>query len=541
MRSTLGVTLLLLAPAASVANDPAPGLPADRAIEQAVDHHLDAAIKKARARPAPSADDATLLRRLTLDLAGRVPTLAEAAAYLADTDPLKKTRLVDRLLAAPAYARHQANEFTALLQVEQPGRKGPKKTALRDYLQGAFAENRSWDLIFRELLLPDGAGAKPGADEFLKGRVKDHNKLTIDVSTMFFGVNVSCAQCHDHPHVPAWTQDHFYGMKSFFARTIDNGGTLAERDFGSVKYLPNKGQEKVAPVMFLTGKSLDVPGLKEPTKEEKQREQERINVAKKTKKAAAPPTFSLRARFVETALEPANRDFFARNAVNRTVYRLFGRGLVMPLDQMHTANPASHPELMAWLARDLATHGYDLRRLVRGLALSSAYARASRYEGDAPVEKLLAVALLRPLTPAQMALSLKVATLDPESLPRDAAELEKRLLTIEKAAERLAALFPQPGERFQVGVAEAMLFANNEGLQKELLEGPGTLPARMLQLPELEQRADLAVRTVLSRAPRPEELSALTNYLRQRQDRPAAAAQQIVWALLTSAEFRFNH
>jgi Protein of unknown function (DUF1553) len=342
--------------------------------------------------------------------------------------------------------------------------------------------------------------------------------------------------------VPDWTQDHFFGMKSFFARTVEAGAFLGERDFGVVKYVPNKGKEKEAPVMFLTGKTLDVPGLKDPSKEEKKQEQDRIETAKKQKKAPAPPAFSLRAKLVETALEPGQRDYFARAVVNRVWYRYFGRGLVMPLDQMHSENPPSHPQLLDWLARDLVEHGYDLHRLMRGLVLTNAYARASRWEGEtAPQEKLFAVAPLRPLTPMQMAASLKVATADPQAWPGDRAELEKRLEALEKSGERLAGSFAQPGDNFQVGVGEAMLFANNESVQKELLEGSGTLAARLKELATPEQRAELAVRTVLNRAPRQEEIAALAEYQRRRADRPDAACQQIVWALLTSAEFRFNH
>ena len=102
-------------------------------------------------------------------------------------------------------------------------------------------------------------------------------------------------------------------------------------------------------------------------------------------------------------------------------------------------------------------------------------------------------------------------------------------------------MFPQPTDNFQVGVAESMLFANNEALQKSLLEGAGNLTERMKQEPDLTKRADLAVRTVLSRPGRQDELQVLVGYLQRRQDRPDAANQQIVWALLTSAEFRFNH
>jgi hypothetical protein len=308
-----------------------------------------------------------------------------------------------------------------------------------------------------------------------------------------------------------------------------------------VKYIPNKGTEKVAPVMFLTGKKLDVPNIREPNGEEKKNFQDRVNEAKKTKKTPAPPSFSVRTKFVETALEPGQREVFARAIVNRLWYRYFGRGLVMPLDQMHRENPPSHPELLNWLARDLVDHGYDLRRLTRGLLLSNAYARTSRWEGEkAPQDKFFAVAQARALTPMQMATSLKLAVGDPQT-PANPAEAEKRFEAVEKSAEGLANLFPRPGDNFQVGVSEAMMFANNEGLQKQLLEGNDNLAARLVKTPEIEKRAELAVRAVLSRPAQPSEVKAISDYLRKREDRPMAGCQQVVWALLTTSEFRFNH
>lgn len=119
--------------------------------------------------------------------------------------------------------------------------------------------------------------------------------------------------------------------------------------------------------------------------------------------------------------------------------------------------------------------------------------------------------------------------------------MEPRLESLEKEAARFAAFFPQPGDNFQVGVSEAMLFANNQGFQKDLLEGPSRLSARLRQIPDLNQKAELAIRAVLSRPGRPDEIQALGDYLRQRQDRLEAASQQMIWALLASAEFRFNH
>jgi Protein of unknown function (DUF1549)/Protein of unknown function (DUF1553) len=524
-------------------------LPADRPVEQAIDQYIDARLKEEKITPAPPADDAAILRRLTLDLNGRVPTLSEMQEYLANSDPDKKVKLVDRLLASAAFPRQSAQQFYAFMQ-NQDGqrRKGDKGNPLYDYLLRSLAENRGWDRIFRETMLPDETDPKmQGASDFIKSRIKDLNRLAIDTSTTFLGVNVSCAQCHNHPHVQEWTQDQFYGMKSFFARTVDAGGFLGERDFGVVKYTPNKGAEKVSPIIFLTGKKIDAPGMKEPTADEQRKEQARLKVGAKQKGKApaakappAPPQFSLRAKLVETALE--QREFFARNIANRLVHRFFGRGLVMPLDQMHSENPASHPELLDWLARDLTEHGYDLRRLARGIALSNAYARSSRWDSEqVPDEKLFAVASVRALTPTQMATSLKLVTADPQALPAERKKLEDRIDAIEKGASGLANLFGQPTDNFQVGVAEAMLFANNEALQKSLLEGAGTLVDRLKQEPDLAKKADLAVRTVLSRPSRPDEVQTLVGYLQRRQDRMDLACQQVVWALLTSAEFRFNH
>lgn len=541
-RLLLCLTAFVLTSLSVQADEPASLLPADRPLPEIIDHYIDAALKTANVKAAPPADDAELLRRLTLDLAGRLPTAAEAAEYAANTDPDKKIKLVDRLIASSGFQRHQTQELYTLLQPEQGGRRGGT-AGLRDYVKRAVAENRPWDRVFRELMLPDDADAKTkGSGDYLRTRLKDLNKLTIDVSTTFFGVNISCAQCHDHPLVHDWKQDHFYGLKSFFARTFENSGLIAEHEAGRVKYVPNKGKEKVAPVMFLTGKTIAAPNLREPTAQEKKKTQERINRAKKAKKAPELPAMSLRAKLVETALEPGQRDFFARAAVNRTWARLFGRGFVAPLDQMHSENPPSHPALLAWLARDLTGHGYDLRRLTRGLVLSRAYARASRWEGsEAPPEKLFAVAQVRALTPAQMAAALKIATTDPQALPTEKVQLEKRLEALENSAAGLAKHFPQPGDHFQIGASEALLFANNEALQRELFEGSSTLVNRLKGIADPAQRADLAVRVVLCRPARPDELRSLTEYLRQRADRADAANRQVVWALLTSAEFRFNH
>jgi hypothetical protein len=545
-RTLLAVLLLIGLGTLALARQAPELLPADRPIQEIIDHYIDALLQEEKITTAPPASAATILRRLTLDLNGRIPTVQETNTYLANADPQKKLELVDQLLASPCYVRHQAQEFGTFLiaQSDLPPKKNAKKgSPLQSYLVRSFAENKPWDRVFREVMLPDDAVPEmDGASDFIRSRVKDLNRLTIDVSTVFFGVNVSCAQCHDHPHVHDWTQDQFYGMKSFFSRTFDAAGVISEYDSGLIKYVPNKGKEKVAPAMFLTGRTIEMPNLREPSKEEKKKAQSRIDEAKKAKKPLAPPEFSARAKLVDMALEPDQRHYFARAVVNRLWYRFFGRGLVMPLDQMHKANPASHPELLEWLARDLIDHGYDLKRLIRGMVLSNAYARSTRWEGETvPFEKYFAVGLVRPLTPMQMALSLKIAAADPETLTGERADLEKSFEKLDKIAEGFANVFAKPMAGFQVGVSEAMLFANNQALNKELFGDKETLVSRMMKVSDPKQRAELAVRAVLCRAAEAGELQVLTEYLGNREERPEAGCQQVVWALMASAEFRFNH
>lgn len=520
-------------------------LPGDRPIAEVVDHYVGVGLRKIPIKAAARADDATLIRRLTLDLDGRIPTAAESRIYVASTDPNKHARLVDRLMASPAFVRHQATELDTMLMA---GSKG----SLREYLLQAAGENRPWDRIFRELLLPDQTDkAQKVAAGYLRQGLRDMDRLTADVSSTFFGVNISCAQCHDHPLVRDWKQDHFYGMKSFLNRTFINGNGngnesfLGERGYGTIRFKTTDDVEKQARLMFLTGRRVEESDAKEPSKDEQKKEKEGLERSKKEKVPPPSPKFSARAKLVELALAPGEREFFSRAIVNRIWYRLFGQGLVMPLDQMHSANPPSHPELLAWLARDVADHAYDLRRLIRGLVMSEAYSRSSRWDGtDQPRPSLFAVALVRPLTAMQLSTSLRLATVDPASLPLDfkSDQFEKRIQSLEESGRPLASSFATSGGDSQIGVAEALFFSNGKRISGELLgEGADRLVSRLEKTARPADVVDLAVRNVLSRPPDDVELRNLGAFLEGRTDRPDDARRQLVWVLLTDAEFRFNH
>jgi len=457
------------------------------------------------------------------------------------TDANKRAKLVDRLIASPGFVRHQAALFEIMLNPE-----GGRGGAFRDYLTNALKDNKPWDQIFREVMLPDETDAKlKGAAEFLRARISDADKLTADVSVAFFGVNVSCAQCHNHPHVEAWTQDHFYGMKAFLARTFDNGGFLGERGYGTIKYKPTKGPERTAKMMFLTGTSIEDANAKDPNAAEMKAEKEALDKAKVAKTPPPAPKFSARAKLVEVALKGENAEFFARSLANRLWHRFLGTGLVSPLDQMHSENRPSHPDLLAWLARDTAANDYDIKRMIRGIVMSKTYSRSSRYDASEslPNHKTFAVARLKPMTPQQLATSLKIASTDPASFDTlKPDEFEKKIEQIEASSRGFAALLAQPTDNFQIGVGEALLFSNGDRLMREFLtDGAGTTLGRAKAMKEPKEVVEFLVKTAYGRAATETETKALVAYIEKRKGREAEAYKQVLWALVTAPEFRFSY
>ena len=515
-------------------------------IEHVIDHYVQQRLAEKPLQPAPHADDCTLVRRTTIDVAGRIPTVAEAQGYANSTDADKRVKLVERLMASPDFALQFRNELDTLLMGGQRGSNGE----WREYLLKSVRNGRSWDQMFRDMLIgsEEDAEIKP-ALTFLKSRVRELDELTNETSTIFFGVNVSCAKCHDHPLVEDWKQDHYFGMTSFFQRTYQtkkNG--LAEKFSGEVKFKTTKGEDKVAKFMFLTGATIDEPVVEVSADVRKQRDEE-VKQQMQDDKAGPPsrPDFSPRAKLVELALLPENEQMLARNIVNRVWAMFIGRGLVHPLDQMHSANPASHPELLEWLTRDLVAHKYELRRLVKGIILSEVYARSSEWSGstESPGPEHFAVALVRPLSPRQYALSLQVATESSDNFAAQMADADKwlkRREELDRQVEGVANQFELPGENFQVGVDEALLFANSPQFTDNYLrDGNDRLVGVLKQQTDRPARIASAYWATLSRAPSADEVAACEQYLAKRDADPLAATKQMVWALLTSPELRFNH
>lgn len=518
-------------------------LPPETPIFEVIDHYIDQKLSDQSLTPAAGIDDESFQRRVTLDLAGRIPTVQERLDFLSLPTDSRRSTLIDNLLQASDFAFHQRNELDLFLLARRR-----KDDEWRKYLLSATKENRSWSQLFREIIVPElEAPGETGATGFIRDRVNELDDLTNDTAVLFFGVNIGCAKCHDHPLVDDWEQRHYFGMASFFKRTyVTKSRTLAEDFQGEVKFTTVAGEEKQAEFMFLSSVTVHEPMVNL----EDERRKELSELVKKAKQDdnAAPPevSFHPRQELVSLALHDDTQSFLARNIVNRVWARLTGYGLVMPLDQMHSANPPSHPELLDWLARDLVSRDYDLRHLIDGIVRTRMYARGCRAndEKDPPRADSFAVGRVRPLTPRQLSLSLTMASFSPERLPglERPEDWETQRQQFEDRSNGFADLVQIPDENFQISTEEALLFSNSKRFEGDFLGAGGDrLIGHLKTLATPDEITTTAFHSILSRDPSDEERQSIIAFLDQRNDRRDDALKHVVWALLTSPEFRFNH
>jgi hypothetical protein len=504
-----------------------------RDLSKTIDARIAAAHKAAGVTPAPRAEPHELLRRIYLDVLGRIPTPDEASAYLKDTDPDKHHQLIDTLLTHPEMPVYWRGVFNHWLNGTLDEKRFGEAEFL-DYLEKRLGENAGWDRIARELLDPsesDPVGAN--ASYFLASRLAGGDRaaqldsMTVTVSSVFFGVQMQCAKCHDHPFVDDWKQENYYGLMAFLGRTAtergkDNRTTLVEKGDGVVKFTGRKTGEQTARLLFLDGKVVD---------------------AKEGRRKA-----------LIAAGVNAESPYFKQAMPNRLWKQLLGVGLVTPVDQIHDKNPASHPELLADLAADFTKHNFDLRRLMAGILHSEAYLRSSRWMGTGtrPADSTYAVATLKPLSPPQLALALAQASGYTDTLrakyEREKAKLKVDAVTlgvVRKQFERereyatLLTRFKQDGEAFQTNASHALYLTYNPTMRTML--APNGLVGRLTKLTDGAEVARTAYLTVLSRPPSNEESAALAKHLATTGVAREELCRDVVWALLSGPEFRFNH
>jgi hypothetical protein len=500
-------------------------------LRAAIDREVQAGWKAKSVAPAAKSTDAEFLRRVYLDLVGSPPTYGEATKFLAGTDPKKREKLVETLLADPRFAAAQANIWDLALFGRHPGNIGDTRVrpAFKAWLTKQFAEGIGFDKLVKELLLAE----QPGSEMFLVQFRNAPDEATVAVTRLFLGTQLQCARCHDHPY-DAWTQKDFYGMSGFFVRLVvqESGGgnnrtfTIAEKNTGEVLFsgnakdqAPGRKGEPVKP-KFLGGEQLKEP----PAPKAKE-------AAPKAGQKLSKPAFSRKEKLAAWVTAPEN-PYFARAAVNRVWAQLMGRGLVHPIDDFNAQNEPSHPALLKALTEGFAAKNYDLKWLIREIVNSEAYQLSGAGESREALPKHFERARVRPLTAEEIMAAMSAVT-------GSAGEKAAGVTT-----EYFLRAFGEPtnglGE-FQGSLGEHLFLNNSEQVRAFIRRKKGNLTDQILTSTEpWEKRVERMYLSVLNRPPKPKELEAFVSYIK-REPKPDAAVEDAVWVLLNSSEFRFNH
>jgi hypothetical protein len=531
------------APAPTKEASPTPALDA-AATAARIDQLVAARWKDARAQPAERADDAEFVRRVYLDLAGRIPSVAEARQFLDDKRADKRRLLVDRLLDGPRYVTHFAQVWRALMLPEVSSNLQARFLApgFEAWLRKQLTKNAGYDAMVREMLtLPlepqNGRNAvffgqqqgEPTPIAFYLAKEVKAENLAAATARLFMGVKLECAQCHNHPFAD-WKREQFWGLAAFFAgvqRQTNGDFSFPTRELADRREMTIPGTERVVQASFIDGS--------EP--QWKFRVSARVTLA--------------------DWLTRADNPYFARAAVNRMWAYFFGTGLVDPVDEMIGAeHVSSNPELLDELARQFAAHKFDLKFLIRAITSSRAYqlsSAATHRSQDDP--HLFARMPLRGLTAEQLYDSIAQAT----GYQENSSNPNVFFFGNQTPRSEFLSKFATQTEKstdVQTSILQALSLMNGSLTSRATtLESSVTL-ASLADAPFMDtaERIETLYLSTLSRKPRPTELSRLVRYVDgggsaegppassvEKEKRYNQALADVFWALLNSGEFFLNH
>ena len=522
-------------------------------LHRQIDRHIAA---RAGGSVAGTADDAEFFRRVRLDLAGDIPTAAEVRAFLKNPAKDKRTKLIDQLLAGDAFAAHWTDRLTVML-LERQNLGKVTDEEWREFLQKQMKGKPRWDVLAREMVGATGRGEARPAMKFLG--TANHHAMTENVARLFLGMDLKCAKCHDHPSVDEWKQVHYWGLFSYLNQTknatnskdklpyLVEGVATMKIEFQSVF---KTEKESIGP---------QLPGGKEVAIPKFEKGQEFSKPA--ADGLPGVPKFRPR-ELLARDLTAKENQFFSRNAVNRVWYLMIGRGLSHPLDEVHGQNPPSHPKLMELMMREFAAKGFDLKWLVREIALSATYQRSSRRpEGVKEVAaESYRTAHPKAMTPEQILHAVLRATGNTKwvtalKAPANAEKFNRRgyftgtNLELPPSYEEVKALwlltYAEPAGTAEVdflpGLNKALFLMNDRMIQDWLKPKQGNLVERLAKLKTPEAIAEELCLSMLARLPAEDEVATVAKYLKTNEKRRPAALGDLAWALLTSTEFRLNH
>ncbi len=491
-----------------------------------IDGLVWAKLRRLGITPSETADDATFLRRASLDAIGRLPTPDEVRAFLADPFADKRARLVDRLLDRPEYADFWANKWLDLLR-PNPYRVGIKAVLNLDaWVRDAFRRNLPYDEFVRAIVTAQGSTFRDGAATIFRDR-REPDEIAPMVSQLFLGIRLECAKCHHHPF-EVWGQEDFYGFAAYFARVGRKGTGLSPPISGSEEIIFTAKTGEVAHP--LTGKVLPPKPL--------------FGQAPASDDPDADPREALAAW-----MTGPDNPYFAEVIVNRVWAELMTRGIVEPVDDLRATNPPSNPPLLRALADDFRRHGHDLKHLIRTIMTSHVYGLSSEpTRGTSPTR-----ATTRGTTASGSA-PRSCSTRSPTSrwsrTRSTAAPPNSRATAI--WTHRTPSLFldtfgrPDPNQdppcerTSDTSVVQALHLMNSPELHRKITADSG----RAALLAKGDKGADEIVEElyllIYNRYPTDEERAIGRDVLARPRFTRRESIEDLMWALINSAEFVFK-
>lgn len=326
-----------------------------------IDELVFAQLKRLGLPPSPTCDDATFLRRVTVDLAGRLPTLEETKAFLADADDAKRSKAIERLLASPDYADYFALKWSAVLRNKRQSAKedaAPTK-AFHAWIHKSFQENKPFDKFVREILTATGDDNQNPAVVWYR-EVNEPTAQVEDTAQLFLGTRLQCARCHHHP-LEKWSQQDYYGLAAFFSQVSNEAKVELKKGAKA------KDNKKPTKIVHKTG----VAAMVNPRSGQSVAPTPLGGISVQVAADVDP-----RGKLVDWIVDPSNV-LFSRALANRMWKHFLGRGLVEAEDDLRATNPPTNPELLEALAKHVVDAKFDLKALIRAICNSTTYQLSS--------------------------------------------------------------------------------------------------------------------------------------------------------------------
>lgn len=478
--------------------------------------------KKLGLLPSPVCDDATFLRRATLDICGRLPTVDEAKAFAADQDANKRDKLIDRLLDSPDYPAFFALRWSVILRNSQLAGANQAAIAFHNWIRESIAQNRPYDDFVRGVVAAAGEWPDAPAVNWLwQNRDDQLHQTTADVAQVFLGTRLQCARCHHHPY-EKWGQEDYFGLAGFFTR-------LGRKSFGEPPPYFSASTVTISETNPVTGKQAEPKFLAG----------EYVKFA-----AEEDPRHGL----VDWMTKPEN-PFFAKAFVNRMWAHFMGRGLVHEVDDLRDTNPASNPELLDALAKDFVDHHFDTKHILRVIAKSRVYQLSAepreenkhdrqnyaRYYARRMIAEVFLDSVDQ-LTGSRSRFGGVAASSRAVDLPHegfgssflDAFDRPKRVTVCECERSSGATL------------AQVLLLSNSDEIENKVADGNGRVAKLIEAKRPVGEAIDELYLAAFSRLPDPSERTTVIGFV-ERAKNQREALEDVEWSLLNSREFMFQH